>query len=583
MQMTIRSITIQNIKGIHNETYSLDIIPNKPSLLVAPNGFGKSSIAIAFNSLNSNRIDLDDDHLHEGNKLNKPQIAVQLEKSDGTLANLVATENTNTISDIIDCFVINAQVRAIGKKLTFGGHDTVIAYTKVDPIVLFKTIPTNTAFPYSISQQKADFGSNGKCLPNIEAILVNPAHIEVIYQNLNLIRGAQGKRVVGKIVGFRERVNQQTGSAADIIKWITDNELQQLESIEYLHGFTELLIGFDLPQFSIADKYLASIQIFNMYADSKDDFLKACKRKLYEFEKECFRKVIADFNPTWKNIRPKEQGDTLLLEFPKTHHISNGQRDILCLITLLHCAKRKLLKEYCILIIDEIFDYLDDANLITIQYYITRFIDEYTSSGKKLYPIILTHLNPNYFKHFAFSKQHVYFLQKSTAVVEPHLINLLKKRENATIKYDVDKYLLHYHPDTIDKRAEFRALNLKETWGELNNFDLYIEAEMQKYLSNTTGYDPFAVCNAVRKKIETIVYNRIADTAFKDTFLSRHKTRLKLEYAESIGIPVPEIYYLLGIIYNDAMHWKDNMDNISPLASKLENITIKNLIKKVFV
>ena len=36
-QEKIQSITIENIKGIKNLTFNLDIIPNKPSVLVAPN------------------------------------------------------------------------------------------------------------------------------------------------------------------------------------------------------------------------------------------------------------------------------------------------------------------------------------------------------------------------------------------------------------------------------------------------------------------------------------------------------------------------------------------------------------------
>ena len=46
----ITNITIKNIKGFMNNDNSFDvhIIPNKVNLLVAPNGFGKSSIAKGF-------------------------------------------------------------------------------------------------------------------------------------------------------------------------------------------------------------------------------------------------------------------------------------------------------------------------------------------------------------------------------------------------------------------------------------------------------------------------------------------------------------------------------------------------------
>ena len=61
----INVIEIEHIKGIQLKRFELDIQPNKPSLLVAPNGFGKSSFATAFNSMNSRRIVLAEENYHE--------------------------------------------------------------------------------------------------------------------------------------------------------------------------------------------------------------------------------------------------------------------------------------------------------------------------------------------------------------------------------------------------------------------------------------------------------------------------------------------------------------------------------------
>ena len=47
----LKVIEIENIKGIGHKRFALDIWPNKPSLLVAPNGFGKSSFAVAINEM----------------------------------------------------------------------------------------------------------------------------------------------------------------------------------------------------------------------------------------------------------------------------------------------------------------------------------------------------------------------------------------------------------------------------------------------------------------------------------------------------------------------------------------------------
>ena len=65
--------------------------------------------------------------------------------------------------------------------------------------------------------------------------------------------------------------------------------------------------------------------------------------------------------------------------------------------------------------------------------------------------------------------------------------------------------------------------------------------------------------------------------------LIKHGTPNKLNYADEQGINVPEIYYLLGNIYNDPMH-VDNKSNkliTQTLYSRLENATVRNMIKMV--
>ena len=54
--MQIDKIEIKNVKGIHELEIKQSILPNRPNILVASNGYGKSSIAIAFKSLNNKGI-----------------------------------------------------------------------------------------------------------------------------------------------------------------------------------------------------------------------------------------------------------------------------------------------------------------------------------------------------------------------------------------------------------------------------------------------------------------------------------------------------------------------------------------------
>ena len=53
--MVISKIEVNNIKGIENLAINEYIYPNRPNILVAPNGFGKSSLAVAFKTLLENK------------------------------------------------------------------------------------------------------------------------------------------------------------------------------------------------------------------------------------------------------------------------------------------------------------------------------------------------------------------------------------------------------------------------------------------------------------------------------------------------------------------------------------------------
>ena len=117
----LRVIEIENIKGIQHKRFELDIQPNKPSILVAPNGFGKSSLATAFNSMNNRRINLSEDDFHAEDETLAPRIYIEYERPDNSSAILEATATTNTISSELDYFVINNQTKPKGNASTFGG------------------------------------------------------------------------------------------------------------------------------------------------------------------------------------------------------------------------------------------------------------------------------------------------------------------------------------------------------------------------------------------------------------------------------------------------------------------------------
>ncbi|WP_276372936.1 hypothetical protein [Chryseolinea sp. H1M3-3] len=598
----IKSFELENIKGIgngvHKKVFELDILPNKPSLLIAPNGFGKSSFSTAFKALNRDRIKLDSRDFYKENEANKPKLVLKYKPADEDIIELLADENSNTISNHFDYFVISNQVRAKGVGQSFGGRTNVSASLNIDPIVLIDTVPQNVTLQYSFTDEKNAFGLLGKILPNLTAILRKQGLFVALKSDENLVslNRTSNVGVRTRIDAFVHRIGllPATLSRDELLAHIEANELNFLSSTPYLENISIVVLGFDLglAHHKVIESYLVAIQLIKLYNADRVRFKSYCERKEYEVDKEHYISLFADLNSTWIEFKPKETQGSLVLEFPKAHLISNGQRDVLSFMALLEKARKKFKKQKCILIIDEVFDYLDDANLVAVQYYTTQLIEEFKVANRQLYPLILTHLDPAYFKGYVFGSKHklkVYHLSKVQATTSPHLVKILKERNKATsiVKGDIEKLLLHYHPTQINRRADFEGLNLRPTWGEEANFDNFLNEEVQKYCNDENTFDPLAVCCAVRKNIERKIYQQIAEAGHREIFLNEKVsgTNEKLEYAESIGVPVNESFYFLGLIYNEALHWKEDRDdnsNIAPAFGKLRNLTIKKLIKSCF-
>ena len=435
---------------------------------------------------------------------------------------------------------------------------------------------------YLVTSLRPRFGPNGKILPNLDECLNNSDFISVFHKGLRQM-DQLGQVLNGRrIQAFKDHVNKQHGTTEELLDWIDANGSASLDAMEALKDLADSLMELDLNFTRRSERQLAVLELLDLYFQDRPNFKAACERKLYLLEKSSYIASFKAFNSTWKDIRPREKEGQLVIEFPKAHYISNGQRDILCLVALLEVARRKLKKQASVLIIDEVFDYLDEGNLVAAQYYVSEFINYFKKAGRRLYPLILTHLNPGYFKNYSFSSMKSYYLDQRAATVGASFKKLIQNREHPTIETDVSKCLMHYHTDQINKRAEFAALGLPPTWGQGNNFKAFVDASAQEYLNDQAGYDPFAVCCAVRCRIEEKIYIKIQGAAEQTEFLDKHGTSKKLIYAESIGINVPEYYYLLGIIYNDGLHWKLDRDNESPLKAKLENGTIRTLIANIF-
>ncbi|MFI3326840.1 MAG: hypothetical protein R3Y35_11810 [Clostridia bacterium] len=577
--MKIKKINIENVRGISSQEIIADIYPNKPTFFVAPNGFGKSSIATAFNSINRNKIDVIEENKYKNDKeLNS---IIELYDEEGSY---MADRTSNTISSKYSVFVISSQVKPKAATRNFGGYASSVPSLVVEPIILYDKIPNKKDFAYSLSSMKLNFGSSaGKILVNLKNVLSCPNIVSKISKLKSEFDKLLQTRNNDKISNFIKTINQINGTATQIAN--ADIDLTQLISIESFNKISNEL-DFLFEDKTTNEKAINIIQLKEIYKENRNHLSYIFSYYNFLNDKCEINEMLSFFNCTWKNIRACKKGNKFILEFPKATQISNGERDILCFIGKLFEAKSKLRKAKNILIIDEIFDYLDDANLIASQYFITKFIKQFKDSGKELFPIILTHLDPMFFNTYSFSTKNVIYLEKTSQISNKYKINnMLKdrdkcKKQNKSIYDIISSKYLHFSNDNTTAAIEY--LTGIDVDNNINTPEQFKSKAFEELYLYTSGYnyDPALVCCGLRLKIEEMAFNQLpAD--FQNTFLSMFKTLERISYAKEKGATVPEVHFLLSIIYNEAMHLDSQCQKLNPIAYKLKNKVIKHMISEL--
>lgn len=577
--MIIKSIHIKNVRGIEDQKIELNMIPNKPSVLVAPNGSGKSSFAFAFQWLNRLRMKLNEDDAYMGDVNNKPSMIVETSAPVMTLA---ADENRNDIVRQFGIYVINSSLTAVGAGM-HAGFAMGKPRLSVPEVVMIDNLPENV-------QVEDDFD-------NVYSLVEAPVgYYPVINKqisdngfmaSLDLALLKCTTRPMTHIEGFIERSKTYEGTIAERHSKIETDDYARLSVVPVI-AYAIDAFRLRAPDESNAKLLLRAIRLVSLYHRKKDEFEARVKYAKYKEQDEACRELFAALKRPWNGIAPHKAGDKVSLKIGDAQRISNGERDILVFMANLYRAKSKFTKDNNVLIIDEVFDYLDDANLMAAQFYITKMIKDLRAEGKNLFPIILSHLNPDYYQHYSFKDLKVYYL---CPLPHPHasdnMLKLLRRRKELSkliapgAEEDISKYMLHFNNDySVDMSAHVVGCPAK--WANIIEFKQYCRDQLEAYFKNN-AYDTLAVCVALREIIESRVYAKFQTDAQRTTFLTTHGTAAKLEYSEEQGVDVPEIYYLLGNIYNDPMH-VDNKNNklvTQTLYSRLENNTIRNMIRSV--
>lgn len=593
VQTKIKSILIENVRGISSREFVFDtpeMIGNKFHLLVAPNGFGKSSFAGAFKSLKPRSLDIPAYLLHKKSEENKAklQITYSINDVDRTV---LANENINEVSKVFSISVINSKLmpKATAKS-GFNQHAKPKASLIIEPVTLVEKVPSKPENSLSTSNFKEEFGDCWKILPNIQSFLENELFLNSLL-SLPTINAFAKKTVWKTLDKLIEDIKANTGTADQITNWIKHNKLASFLGVAELSDIVKVVS--DFSDESEVERVLISYQFARFYQRDKKLLASITEWQNYISSKKRCDELLkqTNSNPEWIAVSFKQTQGKLIAEFPEATTMSNGQRDLLSFVAQLMKAEFELAGARAILIVDEVFDYLDECNLLAAQYYVSKFVDRFKSNGSEIFPLFLTHLDPDIFKHSALGLgkkdiRKVHFLDKSSDSSRVNgIAKMVKNRDLKDLKPFIGKYFFHYHPQNCNQEGLFTSHGLKKTWGQSHNFYKYVFSELKKYLAYDNSADFVAAGAAVRIAIEKHAFDQIEDSSQRLQFTEEFDkgTNDKLDFVARLGGKVPESHRLLGLLYNDILHHKDHYDYISPIVSKMKNPAIRSMINEISI
>jgi len=584
--MTIKNLKVENVRGIGQLSIGSNILKNRPNILVAPNGFGKTSIATAFKCAadqTSIKLEDEDRHHHDDNK--KAVIELELEEN-GSSSKLSVTEqaHSNDIRKQFDVHVVSDLRRIKAHSRNFGGFSRAEAKMVIDPIVICKKVNRANS-PYKISEIKRAFGKHKTALPNIaDSLFQSHDFVMRSPECWQYVDALIKTRKWNQIENVRKQLSDYIGSTDDGLSHVATAVNDLFVNIPEAKGLLSIVEA--TTKLCGVEAFLSIWQMLTLAKSGRDALKSYLEWLRYSEIKQSLKDGLNDLNTSWKIPSLKETKGNLVVEMPDPTHISNGQRDVLLLLSLLHIARYNLVKSRAILVVDEVFDYLDDANLTVAQYYISQLIEDYKRQGRSIYTIILTHLNPSFFRNYVFSNQNTIYLENGTAYDS---IDAMKKLIGArsqdgcdeALKKDISKYLVHFYSGDYDFAENLKSISgIRSSWGKNGKFQGFLRDEFGKYSSDQL-YDPLAICAVTRRSIEELAFSQISEQPDADEFFNTHKTGPKLDWAVQRGAVVPETHYLLRVIFDDGLHWNPNRDNTIPIVAKLANPIIKKMIVEV--
>ena len=210
--MKITNITIKNCRGIKSLEIDNDIFSNKPNILVAPNGFGKTSIAHAFSSIiGHTKIDLSNEDRYNNNKENKAEINLSVENDERSITSLKVNENnySNEIKKEFDVFVVsNAQKIKIRKQI-FGKVFNATGHMTIEPIVICQKVK-KVSIPISSAKLKKDLNVDDDIFFPIETLFTNKIFASLCIYSLDILKQLNTESIYNQMENILNKVRLST-------------------------------------------------------------------------------------------------------------------------------------------------------------------------------------------------------------------------------------------------------------------------------------------------------------------------------------------------------------------------------------
>lgn len=592
----LRKIKIENVKGkdVFEVTFA-DLTANQPNIIVAPNGYGKSTIAVAFAAAANGKMKLKDSDIYQRNPNNHPKLEVEL--CGDISGTYVSSDTEGNISRNMTICTINSPLYAKSTTRGFGRNVAATADLRVEQVIVYSQIPESCSLNYSYRAVSSSYGTKRKLFVNLSEILTDCSNINLLLEIKDCLKKCcTQQRIQSKFMIFLNGCSEN-GTAESIKNQISQDEVNALRENSNICVLLECISSMDCkPEgWRDVDAVFTAIQLCDLFKPyfnaGENDILKKIYASLsYRQTKALVAERLNLFNTTGRSLQPHEDHGKLVINFDRAPSMSNGERDVLSFIANLTKFEVQFKKQVGILIIDEVFDYLDGSNMLAVQYYLSQLIDRCKSLGKVLFPIIFTHLDPEVFANYYFNKKKIHYISSfATMDIRSPIVKLLRLREDRTLsdtdKDEIEQYYIHYINRVhflSDPVAEQISMDFHDSNMDFRQ-KMYNEIKNEYLLEHP--YNPIMVVAGIRIRIEELVYEKLAP-ANQAEFIHQHKVINKLHFAEKHGIDVPELYYLLQPMYNDSLHLGgDNNAVVRKMSScylKTNNLHIRRMVQMLF-